>query len=121
MFAAVAVVLTLIGIYGVVSQAVAQSTREIGVRIALGASGAAVMALMVRRALTTTAAGVASGCAAAWLAAPVLGGMLYGIAPRDPSTIAIAATLVVMAATLAAYLPARRILRLDVISSLRVD
>ena len=87
----------------------------------MGASGADVVSLVVRRALRTAAAGVAAGSAAAWLAAPALGGMLYGIAPRDGSTIAIAATIVVIAATLAAYLPARRILRLDVISSLRVD
>jgi putative ABC transport system permease protein len=120
-FAAMAVALTLVGVSGVVSQTVAQSTREIGVRIALGASGADVVSLVVRRALRTATAGVATGSAVAWLAAPALGGMLYGIAPRDPSTIAIAAALVVIAATLAAYVPARRILRLDVISALRVD
>jgi ABC-type antimicrobial peptide transport system permease subunit len=120
-FAAMAVALTLVGVSGVVSQTVAQSTREIGVRIAMGASGADVVSLVVRRALLTAVAGVAAGSAAAWLAAPALGGMLYGIAPRDASTIAIAATIVVIAATVAAYLPARRILRLDVISSLRVD
>ena len=87
----------------------------------MGASGADVVSLVVRRALLTAVAGVAAGSAASWLGAPVLRGMLYGIAPRDASTIAIAATIVVIAATLAAYLPARRILRLDVISSLRGD
>jgi putative ABC transport system permease protein len=66
-------------------------------------------------------AGVVVGSAAAWIAAPALGGMVYGIAPRDPATLAGAAALLMSAAVLAAYVPARRILRLDVIHALRVD
>jgi putative ABC transport system permease protein len=82
LFAAAAVALTLVGVYGVVSQLIAQSTREIGVRIAMGASGADVMSLVVTRALKIAIAGVVAGSMAAWLAAPTLGGMVYGIAPQ---------------------------------------
>jgi putative ABC transport system permease protein len=121
LFAAVALVLTLVGVYGVVSQLVAQSTREIGVRIAIGASLGDVMSVMVGRALRLAVAGVAVGSLAAWLAAPALGGMLYGIAPRDPATLIAVPVLLTAAAALAAYLPARRILRLDVINALRID
>ena len=121
LFAAVALVLTLVGVYGVVSQLVAQSTREIGVRLAMGASVGDVMSVMVGRALRIAVAGVAVGSLAAWLAAPALGGMLYGIAPRDPSTLPCRAALLPAAAALAAYIPARRILRLDVINALRTD
>ena len=121
LFAAVAVLLTLVGVYGVIAQMVAQSAREVGVRIAMGASAGDVISLLLTRAVRLAAAGVAAGTAAAWLAAPALGGLLYGIAPRDPSTLAIVPALLVAAATLAAYLPARRILRLDVVHALRTD
>jgi putative ABC transport system permease protein len=121
LFAAVAVALTLVGVYGVVSQLVAQSTREIGVRIAMGASAADVVSLVITRALKLAMGGVIAGSAAAWFAAPALGGMLYGIAPRDPSTLALAAAVLLASSSLAAYIPARRILRLDVINALRVD
>jgi Ca2+/Na+ antiporter len=121
LFAAVAMALTLVGVSGVVSQLLAQSTREIGVRIAIGASGADVVSLMVKGALRMAIGGVVAGSALAWLAAPALGGMLYGIAPRDPAALAIAAALLTSTAALAAYLPARRILSLDVINALRVE
>ena len=90
-------------------------------RIALGASGADVVALTVRRAALMAMAGVSAGSAVAWLAAPVLGGMVYGMAPRDPATLVGAAALLTAAAAVAAYLPARRILRLDVVHALRVE
>ena len=108
-------------VYGVVSQIVAQSTKELGVRIALGASGADVVALTVKRAALMASAGVSAGSAVAWLAAPALGGMVYGMAPRDPVTVLGAAALLIAAAAVAACLPARRILRLDVVDALRVE
>jgi ABC-type antimicrobial peptide transport system permease subunit len=120
-FAAVAMTLTLIGVYGVVSETVAQSTREIGVRIAMGASADHVVSLMMGRALKMAIGGVAAGSAVAWVAAPALRGMLYGIAPRDPSTLATSAAMLTAAAAFAAYVPARRVLRLDVIDALRVE
>ena len=102
LFAGVALALTLVGVYGVVAQAVAQSTREIGVRMALGARGADVVSLIVGRAIRVAAAAVAAGSIAAWLAAPALGGLVYGVAPRDPATLALAAAFLLGAAACAA-------------------
>jgi ABC-type antimicrobial peptide transport system permease subunit len=121
LFAGVAVLLTLVGVYGVVAQMVAQSTREIGVRIAMGAGRRDVVSLLVTRAVRLALGGVAAGSAIAWMAAPALGGMVFGIAPRDPATLATVPVLLTAAAALAAYVPARRILRLDVVNALRVE
>jgi putative ABC transport system permease protein len=120
-FAAVALVLTLVGVYGVVSQVVAQSTREIGVRMALGATHGDVLSLVVIRAMKLAIGGVAVGSVLAWFTTPALRAMLYGIGPRDPLTLCGAAVLLTAAAALAAYVPARRILRLDLINALRGD
>ena len=116
-----AVLLTLVGLYGVVSQLVTESTREIGVRIAMGATERHVVALVVLRALKVTIGGVAAGVGLAWFATPALQAMLYGIGPRDPVTLASAAIGLTLVAAIAAYVPARRILRLDVVNALRVD
>jgi predicted permease len=118
-FAAAALLLTIVGVYGVMSQIVAQSTRELGIRVALGASEPGIVALTVMRAARMAMVGVAMGTGAAWLAAPMLAGLLYGIAPRDPRVISAAALLMAATALVAAYLPARRLLRLDVVHSLR--
>ena len=118
-FAGIAVLLTLVGVYGVVSQAVAQSTRELAVRVALGASGNAVVSLTLRRAMVMTLAGVLAGVALAWAGAPALRGMLYGVGPHDPIAIGAATALLIATGFIAAYLPARRLLRLDVVKALR--
>jgi ABC-type antimicrobial peptide transport system permease subunit len=118
-FAAAALLLTIVGVYGVMSQIVAQSTRELGIRVALGASEPGIVGLTVMRAARMAMVGVAMGTGAAWLAAPMLAGLLYGIAPRDPRVISAAALLMAATALVAAYLPARRLLRLDVVHSLR--
>jgi len=118
-FAAAALLLTMVGVYGVMSQIVAQSTRELGIRVALGASAPRIVGLTVRRAARMATLGVAVGTGIAWLAAPMLASLLYGIAPRDPRVIGGAALLMATTALLAAYLPARRLLRLDVVHSLR--
>ena len=120
-FAAAAVLLTLIGVYGVIAQIVAQSTRELGVRLALGRRAGSIVALTVRRALVMAAIGVAGGTTIAVLAAPVLRSMLYGIGPRDPLTFVLVSAVLLTSAAFAAYLPARRILRLDVLATLRVE
>ncbi|HET7696791.1 MAG TPA: ABC transporter permease [Vicinamibacterales bacterium] len=118
-FALLALLLTLVGVYGVMSQIVMQSTKELGIRLALGATESRIVRLTVRRAARMAVLGAGIGLAAAWLSAPALSGVLYGIAPRDPWTLAGAATLMVTAALAAAYLPSRRLLRLDVVQSLR--
>ena len=120
-FAGLALLLTLVGVYGVVSQVVAQSTRELGVRIALGATRADVMSLVVLRAVRIALAGVLVGAVLAWLAAPALRAMLYGVGPRDPWTLVAAASALTVATAVAAWVPARRILRLDVVNALRVE
>jgi putative ABC transport system permease protein len=120
-FAAAAVLLTLVGLYGVVAQLVTESTREIGVRIAMGATEHHVVALLVVRALKVTIAGVVAGVGLALFATPALQAMLYGIGPRDPVTLAATAIGLTSVAAVAAYVPARRILRLDVVNALRVD
>ena len=121
LFAAVALALTLIGVYGVVAQVVAQSTREIGVRIALGARRGDVMSLVVGRALRTATAGIVCGWLLAWTLVPALRGMLYGLAPHDPTTFIVVGSALTLAAAVAAYIPARRILQLDVVAALRVE
>ena len=121
LFAGVALSLTLVGVYGVVAQAVAQSTREIGVRIALGASGSAVVSLVVGRAVKIAAAGAVAGSTIAWAAAPTLKGLVYGIAPRDPATLIVSAVMIVLAAAVASYLPARVLRRVDIVHALRVE
>ena len=120
-FATAAVLLTLIGVYGVIAQIVAQSARELGVRLALGASGRSIVALTVRRALVMALIGVAAGSLVAAVAAPALRSMLYGIGPRDPLTFALVIAILLASAAVAAYVPARRILRLDVLATLRVE
>jgi putative ABC transport system permease protein len=120
-FATAAVLLTLIGVYGVIAQIVAQSARELGVRLALGANGRSIVALTVRRALVMALIGVAAGSLVAAVAAPALRSMLYGIGPRDPLTFALVIAILLASAAVAAYVPARRILRLDVLATLRVE
>ena len=120
-FAASALLLTLVGVYGVMSQIVAQSTRELGIRLALGATQPGIVRLAVRRAARMAALGAAIGAGIAWLAAPALGSLLYGITPRNPWILAGAAIVMVTTALLAAYLPARRLLRFDVVHALRTE
>jgi putative ABC transport system permease protein len=120
-FAAIAMLLTAVGVYGVVSQAVAQATREIGVRIALGASGGEVLSLVLARSMRLALVGVTVGAIAARIIGRPLAGLLYGVQPGDPVALMGACVLVSASAALAAYLPARRILRIDVVNALRVE
>jgi putative ABC transport system permease protein len=120
-FAAAALLLTLVGVYGVMSQIVAQSTRELGIRLALGATQPRIVGLTLRRAARMAVVGVSAGSAIAWLAAPALGSLLYGIAPRNPWILGGAAAMMVTTALAAAYLPARRLLRFDVVHALRIE
>jgi macrolide transport system ATP-binding/permease protein len=114
-----ALALAAIGIYGVVSFAVNQRTREIGIRMALGAETGNVLLLMVRQGVMPALLGLGIGFTAALAAAGVLGAFLYGIGPRDPVTFASSVALLLLVALLAAYGPARRAARVDPSAALR--
>jgi putative ABC transport system permease protein len=120
-FAALALVLTAVGIYGVISYALARRAREIGIRIALGARRGQVSRMLLAEIGATAAAGVAAGGVGAFAASRALHGMLFGIAPGDWSMTGGAAALLGLIAAIAAYVPARRASRLDPMATLRQD
>ena len=119
LFAGVALALAAIGVYGVISFGVSQRTREIGVRVALGASRADVTRLVVGQGLGLALAGAALGVAAALAATRVLRSLLYGVAPGDPATFAAIVALLVAAVLVASWLPARRAARVQPAEVLR--
>ncbi|MEO6237099.1 MAG: ABC transporter permease [Vicinamibacterales bacterium] len=120
-FAAVALVLAAIGIFGVLSYAVSQRTREIGIRMALGAPGRTVVNLIVRQAMLLVISGVAAGTIAALLVSQTMTKMLFSVTPSDPVTFSAVAAVLVAVALLASYLPARRATRVDPIVALRAE
>lgn len=117
--AGVALLLSVLGLYGVLSYLVGQRTREIGVRIALGASRRDVHGLVVRHALALAAGGVVLGLIAALAWGRVLRSLLFGVAPADPPTFVGVALLLIAVATLASYIPARRAAAVDPARALR--
>ena len=119
LFAGVALVLALVGIYGVLSYSVQQSTREIGIRMALGARRETVVRMVVARAARLALAGVAVGLALAWFATRALASLLHEVSATDPATFAAMAVLLLGAALLAGYLPARRATAVDPVTALR--
>jgi len=118
-FAGAALVLAVVGIYGVMSYLVRQRTQEMGIRIALGASPRSVVALIVAKALRLTIAGVALGLVGAWALTRWLSALLFGIEARDPLTFAAVATLLTCAAVIASVVPARRATQADPMLALR--
>jgi putative ABC transport system permease protein len=120
-FAGVAMLLAAVGLYGVIAYAVTQRTREIGIRLALGAAPRSVTSLIVRNGMHLTAAGVALGILAGAACSRALGGMLYGVARGDPVTFGAIVVLVVVIALTASYVPARRAARIDPTEALRAD
>ena len=121
-FGALALLLASIGLYGVASYAVAQRTREIGVRMALGARPSAVLGLVLGRSLALVAVGLALGLAGAIaLSAVVPAELLATVSPRDPTTFAATAFLLAAVALLATYVPARRATKIDPLIALRMD
>ena len=120
-FAALALLLTAIGIFGVMAQAVAQRTAEIGIRMALGAQPRDVLRLVLRRVAVVTAAGIVIGAGLALLLTRLLAALLYGVEPGDPVTFVSVAVLLGVIALVAGYIPARRATRVDAISALRAE
>jgi predicted permease len=120
-FAGLALMLAATGIYSVLSQAVAQRTSEIGIRMALGADAAQVVRLMLRSAMTSVLAGAAIGVAGALAATRLLESFLFEVRPLDPVAFASATAVLVAVALLAAYVPARRATRVDPLLALRTQ
>ena len=120
-FGALGIALASIGLYGVLAFSVARRTREIGVRIALGAAPAQVLALVMRQGFTLVAVGLGLGGALAAGAGFALRGLLYGVAPLDPAAWAAAIAALIVAATVANVVPARRAMRVAPTTALRAD
>ena len=120
-FAGSALLLAGIGIYGVIASLVQQRTREIGIRIALGASRRAVALSVVRRCLVSVAAGAGAGLLVFWAVRRVLTTLLYDTSTGDPRLLAMAVTVLAIVATLAAWIPTRRAVRVDPATTLRLD
>jgi putative ABC transport system permease protein len=120
-FAALAALLAAVGIYGVLSYAVTQRTRDIGIRMSLGASRARVLGEVLRQGMLLALVGFAFGIAGAFAAGRVMQSLLHEVQPRDPAIFAAAAAFLSLVTLLACYLPARRAARLDPVSALRYE
>jgi len=120
-FAAVALVLASLGIYGVMSLAVAQRTRELGVRLALGADARKLLRMVLGQAMALVSVGALVGLVGATIAARALRALLYGVAPLDPSAYAISASVLVLAALAATLVPAVRATRVNPLDALRAE
>ena len=120
-FSVTALLLSTIGLYGVIAYAVSQRTREIGIRVALGAERNAIIRMVAGAGLRLTAVGMLVGAGVAMAATRGLASMLYGVSPGDPVTLVAIAMLVGIVALLASYVPARRALRIDPVEALRAE
>lgn len=118
-FGALAMLLAMMGIYGLMSWQVAQRTQEIGIRTALGATSADVMRMILKQGLSLVSLGLALGLAGALAAGPLLRSLLVGVGPHDPASLIVAIVLLLGTAALAAFPPARRAARIDPLAALR--
>jgi putative ABC transport system permease protein len=120
-FAVLAVVLAAVGIYGVIAYTVQQRTRELGIRMALGASGDHVVAMVVGRGILLAVAGIALGTAGAFAVTRVMRSLLFGVSERDPATFIAVAALLAAVALIASWIPARRAAKVDPLVAMRTE
>jgi len=118
---ALALILTAIGVYGVVAYSVAQRTRELGIRIALGAQKKDVLKLILTKGLVLVAWGSVIGLVACYWLSRLISNQLYGVSPNDPATLVSVAALLGGVALLASYIPARRTTKVDPLVALRYE
>jgi putative ABC transport system permease protein len=121
LFAATALALSAVGIYGVMAFVVTQRTHEIGIRMALGASRRDVVGMVLGQGVRLAAAGVVAGVIGALLVTRAIAALLYQVSPRDPWTLVALSTTLTAVALLACYIPARRATRVDPIRALRYE
>ena len=121
LFGVTAVLLAAVGLYGLLGYIVSQGMRDFGIRLAIGASRAHLAGLVLRQGLLSAVTGLAIGLAGAGLLTRVLTGMLYGVTPTDPATYAGAATIMLVVAAIASYVPARRAMQADPLAVLRSE
>jgi putative ABC transport system permease protein len=120
-FAALALAMAAVGVFGVTAYAVSQRRHELGVRMALGADRASVVRLVLRQELSACGAGIVVGLGGALALSTLLQSLLYGVAPRDPATLAAASLLLVSVTLAAGYFPARRATRIDPAAVMRME
>jgi predicted permease len=120
-FAACALALAIVGVYGVIAYWVGQRTRDIGIRIALGADGARIARMIAREFAGIVAAGLVTGAVAAVLLTRVLSSMLYGVSATDAATFVIVPLALALVSALATFLPARRAMQVDPLSAIRTE
>ena len=121
LFGALGLVLALVGIYGVISYSVGRRTREIGIRVALGAESGDVLRLVIGQGTKLVLAGVAIGLGASFAATRLMSGLMYGVSATDPVTFVGVSILLMLAGLVACYLPARRAVRVDPVEALRQE
>jgi putative ABC transport system permease protein len=119
--AVLALVLCAVGLYGVLAFSVSERTREIGLRVAIGATGRQIGLLVMKDAATVIGVGIAAGLAGAWYATQLVSSLLFGVDARDSGAFVAAPLVIGIVAALAVWIPARRAMRVSPLTALRVD